>query len=67
MPARLVFAVLAVLCLQASASAAPLARVSVGVYGNVARFDRLTGQETQSGRKPRSLAAYKRYIVPLTR
>ena len=43
------FGTVVVLCLQASASAAPLARVSVGVYGDVARFDRLTGQETQSG------------------
>jgi hypothetical protein len=42
-------ATLVVLSLHTSASAAPLARVSVGVYGNVARFDRLTGQQTQSG------------------
>jgi hypothetical protein len=49
MTARIAFAVLAIACLQASASAAPQARVSTGVYGNVARFDRLTGQQTQSG------------------
>jgi hypothetical protein len=49
MPARIAFAVLVIACLQASASAAPQARVSTGVYGNVARFDRLTGQQTQSG------------------
>jgi hypothetical protein len=35
-------------CLQASASAAPQARVSIGAYGDVPRFDRLTGQHTQS-------------------
>jgi hypothetical protein len=49
MTARIAFAVLAIACLQASASAAPQARVSAGVYGNVARFDRLTGQQTLSG------------------
>ena len=48
MPIRLAFAVLAIACLQASASAAPQARVSTGVYGNLARFDRLTGQQTES-------------------
>ncbi|HMJ00389.1 MAG TPA: hypothetical protein VK488_11195 [Gaiellaceae bacterium] len=46
---HLMLAILAVLCLQAGASAAPQARVSSGVYGNVARFDRLTGQQTESG------------------
>jgi hypothetical protein len=44
----LLFATIAVLSLQAGAAAAPQARVSTGVYGNVARFDRLTGQQTQS-------------------
>jgi hypothetical protein len=48
-PVRLTFAVLAFVCLQAGASAAPQARVSAGVYGDVARFDRLTGQRTESG------------------
>jgi hypothetical protein len=38
------------MCLHVSASAAPQARVDVGVYAsNVARFDRLTGQHTDSG------------------
>ena len=48
-PVRLAFAVLAFVCLQTGASAAPQARVSAGVYGDVARFDRLTGQRTESG------------------
>ncbi len=49
---RLVHVALAavvVVCLQSGASAAPQARVSAGVYGNVARFDGLTGQHTESG------------------
>lgn len=48
-PVRLTVAVLVLVCLQAGASAAPQARVSAGVYGDVARFDRLTGQRTESG------------------
>lgn len=46
---RLAVVLLAAASLQASASGARQARVSVGVYGDVARFDRLTGQHTQSG------------------
>jgi hypothetical protein len=40
--------VLVAVCLQAAASAAPQARVAIGAYGDVYRFDRLTGQHSQS-------------------
>ena len=45
---RLALVLLVATCLQTTASAAPQARVSIGVYGDVARFDRLTGQHTAS-------------------
>ena len=43
-------AVLAAACLVPSAGGADAGRnIPVGVYGNVARFDRMTGQKTDSG------------------
>ena len=46
---RLASGVLIILCLQATSSAATQARLDVGVYAsNVARFDRLTGQHSDS-------------------
>lgn len=48
-PASLALGVLATLALQAPASATSQARISLGAYGDVARFDRLTGQHSQSG------------------
>ena len=46
---RVALLVLSAACLQATGSAAPQARLDIGVYAtNVARFDRLTGQHSDS-------------------